>query len=683
MNNQNVIGKNQLTTTLAVRTLIGLAAIGLLGCAEPGDEVESLDLDADAEAIAGSAEPTLDSPEASEPSEDAQARAERHIEQQLRLMAETDYDLIVTPDAGETVVEYIVHSPGATASASSIGSSTSESPTHVPADRDRVEVPLQVVHPDIEAKLIELEPNDRIEVLLVLATKVALPRLPDLITSEPRESEANQIVLADRRARTDKAGQARAQERRAVLERVERLGGKVIEEFTFGNAAHVELSVADVRELALEPGVVHIEPTQIDTPPPDGFTDNDVEDARAQINSDTYFNHGADGIYRYIGLLDTGVRSTHVMFSSPNHLAFLRDCVNGGATCADTTAAGYDTDDTCWNHGTSTAAILVGSAGAGAAYRGVTNAWLDSWKVYGGCNGLDTTAVLRGFERSVYWGDKVIVAEMQPILGSTSSISAAADDAYDSGVMTIAANGNAGDDYYTVASPADAHKALGIGAYDVRSLATMGGQSRGPTDDLRYKPDLQLPTFTETASTACSNCLQVFGGTSGSTPYGAAAAMLVYDWFVDQSYGTDPGLIYTSLINRGDRSTFNDIQGAGHLQLGNLYCRRWMQGSRTISQGTVASVSFATVDTQKNLNVALWWPEEPGPHNRVILRVYDANNVLRASSSVWDSVKQKVIFNNLLTPAGNWRIEIEGASVTGSQQVFYQIYHEVSPYSCD
>jgi hypothetical protein len=54
-----------------------------------------------------------------------------------------------------------------------------------------------------------------------------------------------------------------------------------------------------------------------------------VDDGRARMNSDPYFNLGQTG--GFIGLLDTGVRFSHVQFNSPDHVDFARDCVNGGA----------------------------------------------------------------------------------------------------------------------------------------------------------------------------------------------------------------------------------------------------------------------------------------------------------------------------------------------------------------
>ena len=59
---------------------------------------------------------------------------------------------------------------------------------------------------------------------------------------------------------------------------------------------------------------------------------------------------------------------------------------------------------------------------------------------------------------------------------------------------------------------------IGIGAYDVQTLAPKGYSGRGAADDGRYKPDLQLPTDTETASSGSRHDARLFGGTSARDP---------------------------------------------------------------------------------------------------------------------------------------------------------------------
>ena len=140
---------------------------------------------------------------------------------------------------------------------------------------------------------------------------------------------------------------------------------------------------------------------------------------------------------------------------------------------------------------------------------------MDSWKVYpdstdakGRCNGgLNTDATVRAFEQAVFWFDRIIVAEMQGSGNESSTISQAADAAFDAGSAVIAANGNNGNNGGTSGSvnvPANAHKVIGVGAFDTESGNQYNNQSLGPTSDNRFKPDIQTPNRSETASTGCA-----------------------------------------------------------------------------------------------------------------------------------------------------------------------------------
>src|SRR4030095_12637544 len=147
-------------------------------------------------------------------------------------------------------------------------------------------------------------------------------------------------------------------------------------------------------------------------PPADANPNKDVLEGRGRIVSDPYFNlpNMTGG---FVGLLDTGVRTTHTTFAAGggDHIDFLRDCVNGGATCNNTGAPGFNTDDDCWNHGTSTAGIVTGNAG------------------------LNATAVLRAFQRGLLVFDRIFIAEMQAWESENGTIATAADNAFAAGAV--------------------------------------------------------------------------------------------------------------------------------------------------------------------------------------------------------------------------------------------------------
>ena len=166
---------------------------------------------------------------------------------------------------------------------------------------------------------------------------------------------------------------------------------KVIDTFWLINAMLVEMPLNRIHEMARREEVLYIEPRNTGEEPPSNSNPNDdVDDGRSRITSEPIDVYGLQG--GGIGLLDTGLRFTHTLFNSPSHIAFRRDCIKGGADC--NTGTGLNPTDDCWNHGTSTAAIISGNNNLGNAFRGVTRGvTLDSFKIYpNSCGGLDTAA---------------------------------------------------------------------------------------------------------------------------------------------------------------------------------------------------------------------------------------------------------------------------------------------------
>lgn len=82
---------------------------------------------------------------------------------------------------------------------------------------------------------------------------------------------------------------------------------------------------------------------------------------------------------------------------------------------------------------------------------------------------------------------------------------------------------------YSLGTPADANRALSVGAIEWRSSGLEDFSSQGPTNDGRLKPELSAPDRVTTASYAPRS----FPGTSASTPHVAGAAALVLSAFPD------------------------------------------------------------------------------------------------------------------------------------------------------
>lgn len=92
------------------------------------------------------------------------------------------------------------------------------------------------------------------------------------------------------------------------------------------------------------------------------------------------------------------------------------------------------------------------------------------------------------------------------------------------GLVVVVAAGNEGPDMLTVTRPGIAPKAITVGAAAVNNIAFFS--SRGPTSDLRLKPDVVAPGTT-IRSTANGGGYTVPSGTSMATPHVAGAAALI------------------------------------------------------------------------------------------------------------------------------------------------------------
>lgn len=562
-------------------------------------------------------------------------------------------------------------------------STSAPAPPH-PSTGDKIHPALraQLTTPELDAAVARHDARQRF--IITFRDVVRLPRFPAPALHEPPDSAANTAAHARAARLVQDIQQYRAPAYAQLATELSRnYGARVLEVFWLINGVVAELPLGAIPALATRPDVLYVEPVQADEAPPQNTNPrDDVADGRARIVSDPYF--GAVG--GFIGLLDTGLRFTHNLL---DNVDFRRDCVNGGADC--NTGSNLNPNDDCWNHGTSSAAIITGSNDLGDAYRGVTAITLDSFKVYptsfapdGTCTGgLDRAAAVRGFQAAVAALDRVIVAEMQGNGSETSSISAAADNAFDAGAVIIAANGNNGPGAKTVNEPANAHKVLGVGAFDVVNLSQYSGQSRGPTADGRIKPDIQAPTNTETASTGCpfgrsctqsDSALWVFSGTSGATPYAAGAAALLRDWMNGVNDDPiDPGQVYAAMILGGNKPyPFDNTKGAGRLELPTEGAMAW--GKVSITNGQTINIPLF-VHAGTRFDAALWWPESPGlPHNNIDLRIVDPRGAIRDSSVSIPSVFERARVAGRIVE-GTWTIRIQGSSVqTGAQTVYWAMH---------
>lgn len=309
----------------------------------------------------------------------------------------------------------------------------------------------------------------------------------------------------------------------------------------------------------------------------------------------------------------------------------------------------------------------------GDYYRGVTHGAINSFKVYNSC-GLDIGAVVRGFQGAIIAGNIVIVAEMQSTESDNGTIATSADNAFNAGCVVIAANGNYGPGASTVASPAIAHKVIGVGGVDAYTLAQYDGQSRGPAPDGRTKPDIQAPTNTFAASNTSDTDVHFFDGTSGATPYGGGAAHLLDNYLRGciECLNPEPGQVYAHLILSGQQPyPFNNTVGAGRLHLPDQRGQIWW-GKVSVSNGQTIDVPLGINTSVRNiLDGALWWPEtQSQTHNNINLSLVSPSGVELALSTDSLSVFQRARVSQSLA-SGTWKLRIRGNSVPVGPQTVY------------
>ncbi len=520
------------------------------------------------------------------------------------------------------------------------------------------------IDPRLQAMIDSGDPDKRVRVLVTFEEDQQIPRMPDPVVEEPRSSKANQEAQARADAIVEELRARRADGYDKIAGELKDLEAEVAERFWLIKGIVVDLPLRSVKRIAERSDVHYVELDDMGTKPPDANPNNDEDDARALIRTDPYFALGQTT--GWIGLLDTGVRASHTLFNAPSHIAFREDMTVPGIG---------NPDDDCWNHGTSTAAIISGNGNLGNAFRGITAIAVDSFKVYpAGCGGLSGAASVSGFQRAVNVLDRVIVAEMQAGGNEVSAISTAADNAFDAGAVVIAANGNNGSGASTVNVPAVAQKALGIGAVDVQSLATPGYQSRGPAGDGRIKPDIQAPTNVETASSSNNTATRVFGGTSAATPHAAGAAALVRNFLRGGTGSIDPGHVYAYMILSGTRAyPFNNTNGAARIKL-PVNGHYW-RGSVNVGNGQVIDVPIGVPATNNQLNASIWWPESPASHKDVDLTLVDPGGVERDWSPSAAGVFERASVNGPIA-GGTWKLRIRGYNVPGGpQRVYFAATH--------
>lgn len=322
---------------------------------------------------------------------------------------------------------------------------------------------------------------------------------------------------------------------------------------------------------------------------------------------------GYDGAGVKIAILDTGIDATHPDLDDLDDNPSTTD--PKVIVAKDFTSDGFTED--LYGHGTHCASIAAGTGNAsGYLYKGVApganlfnikvlnaqGSGYDSWII----NGIVYATL--GPDGSADTGDEADILSMS--FGAdwngdgTDPQSLAIDWATDQGAICVVAAGNIGPQMFTVGTPAVAQKAITVGA-STKADAMADFSSRGPSADLRLKPDVVAPgagiIAARAVGTSMGSPIDDFytgaSGTSMSTPHVAGAAALILqvnpDW--------EPTMVKSALT--GYARVIADAhlwdQGGGRIQV--------PQAAEATLLAIEPSLSFGSlgVGEGKNATVAL------------------------------------------------------------------------------
>jgi len=569
------------------------------------------------------------------------------------------------------------------------------------------------VHPALQPFIRMGDANPE-TLLITFRDTVSIPFFPKPIVSLARNSGPNStlLALADSmilNIRGRRAAQADADSAFLVS-----VGAQVLESYWLieGFQVSVPLSEGKVESLLVNPDLRRIEPRSFESQPPASCTvsapstgnDTDLLIGRHDIRSDLYATPGMD--VSWIGLVDTGIRSSHQVLQVPAtgagasttpHFEYPRDCINGGMNCD-----GNKPDDEGDGHGTSSAGILAAYAVPDERLRGVTQSLVDSYKVYYNRAStwyLDVCATVRAIQLGVSRLNRVLVVETQdPNPGTCATlggIGEAAERAFDAGVIVVAAVGNFGNGCNTgpvyginvatkacpkkvtsgfdLGVPASSRRVLGIGSYDLGTRCCDPAQSWNKTADGRFKPELQFPEVTRTPDNKDDCHLGSFTGTSAATAYAGGALALLRN----AASPYDAGQVYALAILSGqtDGPPFEE-RGAGRVKL--PWDENLTYTKVSLNAGDYYDLYIDVPATGiRQFRAAIWWPEylvtsggsAVNSHNNIDLLLMDRSGTVVKSSASVAGVFERLTWPSMAS--GPWKLRIQATTIRNGPQTVY------------
>jgi len=299
-----------------------------------------------------------------------------------------------------------------------------------------------------------------------------------------------------------------------------------------------------------------------------------------QVGAPTAWAAGFDGTGIKVGLVDTGVDTTHPDLA-------------GKVLAAANFTTDPNTNDNV-GHGTHVASIIEGTgAASGGAQKGVApGATLVSGKACTAA-GCDESAIISAMQYVTQQGAKVVNMSLggPTAAGPNDPLDQAVDNLTAStGALFVIAAGNSGDGYGTIESPGNANSALTVGAVD-KSDNIASFSSRGPrAGDFGLKPDITAPGVAITGAcsstgTFCSpgQTYVQLSGTSMATPHVAGGAAIE----VEAHPTWTPAQVKEALMASTDPNPALDEfeQGAGRLDVARGFQQSVLANPPSVSLG--------------------------------------------------------------------------------------------------